>query len=420
MNLLQFGQLSKADQIGYLNYKPPVAIRMQDNFLIQLYNFQDFYVELLKAEEIELYIYKTNSSDELDFNEVFFEKGGLDQSRLVASHDPHLHLRESWTGLFTFIKKRLTGIPNVYFDFINSPIVNGSATKFNGKFFIGINSGVHLIFFDLFTKLFSSKHNLPQLGISSVEADENFELSRILNNGISFDTLRGPFVLPRDSKRRLYAMQYFYFALDFMLLHEIAHIYLGHVGFINNKLHQEVWSEISYENNLTNNDDSALSQSFEIEADIFATVNFFLATEGLITNPNTLPIVQKEIFKSTQIFLEHWIFAIYCQFRIFDFKSIDIQSARKFSHPPTTVRIYSIIFTLQTLLQKSQILQAQKIILGLYEVIETAEKSFSSMTYNQNRFDVFISNFHLANTYLNEIKTNIPQAKAAAAPYAYF
>lgn len=411
--------LTQSERIEFLKTQTPAAYRMSSGKYITLYRFDDFWAETVEGDEQGLNIFPNGTPEENDFNQIFFKRGGLDVSKLISKDDPYSYFRESSNIIISFIRKRIPKLPPIYFDFIDSPSLNAGATKFKAKYYIGINSGVHFLLIDMFNKIFASKNNLPLLGNITEESSENFELNRIFNEGPALDTSKTDFITPKDPDRNIYAIQYFHFAMDFMILHEIAHITFGHVDYVQNQISLLLWTELEYEPSQSNGVMPSRAQLMELQADTFATINFLMLAENLVSKNTTMQKIQNMIFQNIETFLEHWIFAIYCQFRIVNFKRLDTSEAKLLSHPPPTVRILKIITTIQVYLSQSKVPNYEKILSNMYKIIELAEISFSSITHNQNQYDIFISNYKITNDYLNDINKEGQNLKTQLEPFTF-
>jgi len=103
--------------------------------------------------------------------------------------------------------------------------------------FIGLSVGYPLILFDLCTALLSNPDVFPEVGDVSVEAPwdappppARFQAARQTHLE-STDDLRtsGFWRIPNDPARRQFAMEMTLDALTFLLYHEVAHVFRGHL-----------------------------------------------------------------------------------------------------------------------------------------------------------------------------------------------
>ncbi|WP_421830354.1 hypothetical protein [Larkinella sp.] len=134
----------------------------------------------------------------------------------------------------------IEGMPHVHFDFINNPNFNATAFIHKGKEFIGFNYGLILMVYEIFNRILSSPKIFPDLG--NVELEHEHEKLPVLTP--NFEVVRdqyeekkySPYVYPVDETRSYYANDLADLALNFLLLHEIAHLRYGHLSYVNHKM----------------------------------------------------------------------------------------------------------------------------------------------------------------------------------------
>lgn len=92
--------------------------------------------------------------------------------------------------------------------------------------FIGINLGTISILYDNFTHILSSPHSFVEFGDCTKENNEptSFWLSKVANND-------APFTLPNCPIRAGYANLLTTIALRFLVIHEVTHLYNGHLDW---------------------------------------------------------------------------------------------------------------------------------------------------------------------------------------------
>lgn len=116
---------------------------------------------------------------------------------------------------------------------------------------------------------------------------------------------------PRDSTRARYALELCYCAFHFMYLHEFAHLFHGHINWLER-----------------NRGASPIQrQTLEFDADGFAGTDLLAAVLGNKKNGVNL---RHALFTA--------IFAVYCVFRIFSKKLLEDDSAHRANHPPLIYR----------------------------------------------------------------------------------
>ena len=414
-----FSKLNKTEQLNYLDSLAPVAKRINSaGAVVLLYKFQGFYLQRIEHQSTIIIVENVSDIENI-FNLAFFSRGGSMISPLMGEEDSYEFIRESARYLITHAQKLYPTLPFIYFNLVNSTVNNAGATKFNGHYFIGLNIGTHMLLVDLFNKMFASKSVLPELGNSSIESDDIFELRRIRNNGISFDThSTAMLVEPKDEDRRLYRLNYLYIARDFLLLHEIAHVAGGHVDYLDLQQKGAQWTEIQYSSTDSNHVENTIFQVLEFEADTFANITYFLAIEDLVKKVDKLPEEKQRIYKDLPTALEHYIFSLYCLFRIINFYTLNPADAAIYQHPPAIVRITKIISDILAFTSIIEIPNRIELLSRISNTIARAEDAFASLTFNQNQLDIYNSNILPSIEYINEILKHVNKAHNLTKPFA--
>jgi hypothetical protein len=126
-----------------------------------------------------------------------------------------------------------------------------------GHEFIGMNVGTLLVLYDTFFALLAHNSFAPDIGQPQAQA---LFFPRLMHKiRFAHGVVRAPlpewFVdMPNDPRRRVYAMALTFCALDFILQHELAHLEMGHLEYLQGtastaamferRIHDDaVWSE---------------------------------------------------------------------------------------------------------------------------------------------------------------------------------
>jgi hypothetical protein len=155
-------------------------------------------------------------------------------------------------------------LPAIYFDFVIQPEVNAFATREDGLYFIGVNTGIAFLLRLLTGRMLSDSSLFPWVGDASVERADLPKIDFYVPHADQMWASEELFT-PRDPVRRLYIEHLADRALMFFVGHEITHILHGHVGYLQDKRGLRVYSELpelNYEQEL-----ALERQALELDAD---------------------------------------------------------------------------------------------------------------------------------------------------------
>ena len=138
----------------------------------------------------------------------------------------------------------MSGLPPIYFGFVLHPEVNAFATREQGRYFIGVHTGLVFLLRLLIGRMLSDRALFPWIGDPT---EERTDLPRINFYVPHADQMWASeeLVTPRNETRRLYADFIEDSALRFFVGHEIAHISQGHVDYWQQERGGSVYSERS-------------------------------------------------------------------------------------------------------------------------------------------------------------------------------
>jgi hypothetical protein len=161
-----------------------------------------------------------------------------------ASQKNYDYIKANVEDLVNCAKNGIPNLPPVYFDFIYNENINAWAFKAEGKYFIGITTGaifmLNLVAFRMLadSRLFDAVGNPKDevLGLSPISGYIT-QAERLYQNGTRI-------ILPKTGTRRAYAQHIIIGAILFIAGHELAHITLGHIDYIESKTGFAMLSEI--------------------------------------------------------------------------------------------------------------------------------------------------------------------------------
>lgn len=236
----------------------------------------------------------------------------------------------------------LAGRPPIEFGLINSGQFNAVAGMQNGVDVIGLCLGQPLITANLFSSLLSHPEILPNVGNSSAETFRGaFDPTQ---RSVDVFAVAAAITSPKDPVRADYALKLGWIARYFIVEHEFYHLFNGHIDWLNKTTNFNALGEVgaSAIPNL-----SALNlQTLEMDADCNGATHTLLTIfrarpEVCLSNPHMNTY-------EDATFAIH--FALYCIFRIFNTKRIDltIDMLDYGDHPPAVMRQFMIAATMHS------------------------------------------------------------------------
>ncbi|MDB5291996.1 MAG: hypothetical protein JWL69_3237 [Phycisphaerales bacterium] len=229
----------------------------------------------------------------------------------------------------------------IYLDFLDDGTCNAAADLYGGMGFVGIHKGAIMLPLEMFHRMFSHPLVLPSIGNSRAE-----RIGPQHSEGMptDYDDLRelrekaGRSPLPKgaiDPTRRAVAQVCIDLAWGFVAIHELVHIFHGHVEYLYKSrgipyLLEVFQATSGFSPQLSQ--DALDFQTLELWADGKA---FSVILRGFLTESPD-PFLQT-IFPKPEGRLFVWSFAMSVLFRIWGMK-IDPASLGN-THPPTLIRL---------------------------------------------------------------------------------
>lgn len=238
------------------------------------------------------------------------------------------------------------GSPKPYINIVDNPEINACAYLSDGTEGIALFSGCVGILEQFFNHILAHPQTFLGLGNLSLEAApaRPYILSQ-LSTGLST-------VQPVDEKRKRIAEQLLKTALDFLILHEVAHFRQGHNRLGFNDSGSTFIQELS----------AASTETFEYTLDEIITIQTLEMNADASAVAEGLHFVEKitEIAKVQYPAIDEadylrfnfdlWLYAVCAFFRLIalnvPFRLEDIATEE---HPPARVRLIWVIQTVQTL-----------------------------------------------------------------------
>jgi hypothetical protein len=273
-------------------------------------------------------------------------------SHIFDSH--HLMIEEQIAELKSMFMKGCN--IDIYVDFAAAPDLNAVATIEEYLGIVAIWKGSVLLPKDSFQRMLSHPGILTTIGDSGTES-----IACQFGEGLATDVdelhrqrrqhgrpEHPP--IPKDEMRRAFAIAATQFAFDFLVIHELAHIVVGHLGFMKSKGYLAYILEAAggKTDKQQSEPPNIVRQAVEYGADTTAvgiTIEKILSNRGLVQSRT------QDVFPGVEQQLAIWCFAINVFFRLWGI-SIDINSMDKGKYPPTAMRFSLAINLANTLLRK--------------------------------------------------------------------
>jgi Peptidase family M48 len=245
-------------------------------------------------------------------------------------------IREFSAELICSARAQVPGLPHIHLGFIADRSVNAFAFKSDGRYFIALTSGTVFMLEFLFMRMFSDSRLFEHIGEPDEEADNLSPLSCCVPTLEEMIKAGRMPTAPRTLHRRRYASTLFEQAVLFLVGHEIAHITLGHVDYLQSKTSAALVAELG-QNAV---DPSALieRQCLEAHADMRAVLSRFasLQLSHANQNPAPAPWSARPLSEAHLIFL--WAFAMNSLFQLFGDVRFNARPAAPESYPPLPLR----------------------------------------------------------------------------------
>lgn len=280
---------------------------------------------------------------ESEFDQVFKGKGGRYNDR--STEMEYLN----WVPicsriLVEWMRHNDPFLPEPYIDIIDDNEPNAYVTKNGDKYFIGITYGTIVLLNNTFYDMLSSKIFLTDIRDPAKEVDtKEMLLIRLTKMGqfmLTKDLPEKP--VPINHIRILFAFQLMKMAVEFLVLHEFAHIIYGHLDFVRSVLGSFEVKEIEEKKESRNCTDPLIWQSLEMNADSYAAKRSIDILEILISNPDALGPELRPYLNEWPSALRMWVYSTYTFFRLFSNQN-NTTGIRNGFHPPPSIRSHLIL-----------------------------------------------------------------------------
>jgi hypothetical protein len=238
--------------------------------------------------------------------------------------------------LISKAREFLPHLPPIHFDFVFNGDINAIAFKSDGRYFIGLNTGTIYMLELVFMRMLADSRLFPSIGNRSEEANDLPPLTGYVPQAQQMYEA-GVIPSPPKTKPRLsYAIHLFNHALHFLVGHEIAHITLGHVDYLQSKTGTALIAEMNW--NQTDAEGLIERQSLEAQADTRSVFSSIASIKLAYATPNreVPPWASSPLTVERMIF--DWAFAMNSLFRLFGDSRFNSSELATTAYPPLPMR----------------------------------------------------------------------------------
>jgi hypothetical protein len=288
------------------------------------------------------------TQQELDsiFQQVSIDAGhGIrcDPALIPAHSGLRSILVQHWERLDKWIREVRTnhtpGMYPVYIGYVENLRMNAFAFVRDEYGFVGLYPGSLVTIYSFFSNLLAHPDLFPSIGDPGKE-----QVWTSLDPG---QIIR----IPKDPDRGAFAGLVSVLAIDFLFAHEIAHLMNGHAELINRKLGLDILAE--FDGNRARIMDNLTSQTLEMDADSFATLQGVATAVGRASNPKgVFPERWRSWYRTPSVALAAWAVAVYGLFRLFAGGETPSTNQLATTHPAPNVRLHIAFFTALEFLQR--------------------------------------------------------------------
>ena len=272
-------------------------------------------------------------------------------SRMTPEHwnRTYGHIHKYADHLIRSARSLIPNLPPIYFDFIYNPKVNAWAWKDEGRYFIGMTTGLQFMLNFLFFRMLSDARMFSNIGNSEVEqssfpplSDYTTDAQEMAQKGVH----TGP---PKDPVRFAYAVDLLTSAMMFVIGHELAHITRGHVDYLDSQTGTPIISECSEPNtealgaawNLPTEQEKVERQAIEMDADRRSMLSAIASVKNKYEVPEGAAMLNGR--NTIECLLFDWSVAMNTFFRLFGDLRATQWHVENGYYPPTPLRRFMAV-----------------------------------------------------------------------------
>ncbi len=248
------------------------------------------------------------------------------------------HIRHISEELIVSAKGNLTGLPHIHFDFIYNENINAVAFKSENQYFIGLTTGTIYMLELVIMRMLSDSRLFDTIGNPSEEAKD---LPPLIGYAPKAEQMNKAGLRPKPprTKPRLdYAGHLNDQALLFLIGHELAHITLGHVDYLQSRAGTAFVTEMGW--NAPDEERLIERQCLEAQADmrsVFSRIGSLKLTH-IAGKTSNLKVSWLDSNLSEENLIFDWAISMNLLFRLFGDVRFNASQLVTSSYPPLPLR----------------------------------------------------------------------------------
>jgi hypothetical protein len=275
-------------------------------------------------------------------------------------------------------------LPEVIVDFTDGRMLDASAIKYGGEYFIAIPVATPLIIYGTMLRLLSHPNVLADIGDPSneVAVSQIFPVAYSLDEldkYVSKGTIRKEDCRPKNKDREMAAKCLAQLTIEFIIAHEFRHIHAGHLGYLftNSKM-PIVLAEMCGQQGQARS--SMKRQALEMDADCYGMATVLRACLQHAGN-HDIPYNWGLVLPSREQTLFHVLFSVAVFFKLINTHTSHWSNWKSELYPPVPLRAIMAMATAYECLLKGEeidlLIKREKIVTN---VVVAVEQGFANIT----------------------------------------
>jgi hypothetical protein len=227
-------------------------------------------------------------------------------------------------------------LPHIHFDFVINGVINAWAFKSHGRYFIGLSTGAVFMLELVIMRMLSDSRLFHTIGNPSGELDNLPPLTGFVPDAERMYRAGQRPISPKTSPRLSYAIYLVDHALLFLVGHEIAHITLGHVDYLQSKTGAALVEEMQLHQ--TGSEALIERQCLEAQADMRSVYSRIASLKLTLSAPNLEQPSWTDSPQRLDKMLFDWAFGMNSLFRLFGDRQFSSSELAMNAYPPLPLR----------------------------------------------------------------------------------
>ena len=247
-------------------------------------------------------------------------------------------------------------------------------------YYIGINYLDYLHLLVAFRRLLAEPTFLPALGNSAAETQALPQFDLLGPSNAVLGSVIGAPLHPADMTRFHFAGLLREIATNFLIMHELSHILLGHVDYVIDKIHTNALMEVKAVSPA--HFSAGERQAMEFDADagaMYHVLENLLKQAKELQETNDYSHELSQFFKDPAVLSSAFFIAVYMVFRLFSGSRNQLSDLKSGSHPHPVVRQAYLTGLVNDVMSKFGLLDHKKFREQVNENIAEIERGISKV-----------------------------------------